>query len=299
MSQSSRSFETFAEPCRQRLNAALEAQLPQPDAQAPQLAHAMAYSLRNGGKRVRPTLVYASAAALGRKPNPSLDKVAIALEAIHAYSLVHDDLPAMDDDDLRRGQPSCHIAFDQATAILAGDALQTLAFEWLAGASELDAQVRSDLVLDLSRASGCQGMVLGQAIDLGAVNQELDLASLERMHRHKTGALIRASVIMGARASGAEPRELKLMDRYAQAIGLAFQVQDDILDVIADTQVLGKRQGADSARHKPTYISLLGLEQARGKARGLLDQALEALDAFDAKADPLRALANYIIERDH
>ena len=299
MNQSSQSFETFADRCRQRLNAALEAQLPQADRQAPQLAQAMAYSLRNGGKRVRPTLVYASATALGQEPNPSLDKVAIALEAIHAYSLVHDDLPAMDDDDLRRGQPSCHIAFDQATAILAGDALQALAFEWLASASELAPDVRSQLVLDLARASGCQGMVLGQAIDLSAVNQELDLASLERMHRHKTGALIRASVLMGARASGAGNHELEQLDCYAQAIGLAFQVQDDILDVVADTQVLGKRQGADSARHKPTYVSLLGLEQAREKAQGLLDQALEALAPFDAKADPLRALAHYIIERDH
>lgn len=299
MNQSSQPFETFADQCRQRLNAALEAQLPQADHQAPQLAQAMAYSLRNGGKRVRPTLVYASAAALGQAPNPSLDKVAIALEAIHAYSLVHDDLPAMDDDDLRRGQPSCHIAFDQATAILAGDALQTLAFEWLVSASELDAQVRNQLVLDLAQASGCQGMVLGQAIDLSAVNQDLDLASLERMHRHKTGALIRASVLMGARACGASDQELACLERYAQAIGLAFQVQDDILDVIADTEVLGKRQGADSARHKPTYVSLLGLDQAREKARGLLDQALEALAPFDAKADPLRALARYIIERDH
>ena len=299
MNQSPQPFKTFADQCRQRLNAALQAQLPEPDPQAPRLARAMAYSLHNGGKRVRPTLVYASAAALGQEPNPSLDKVAIALEAIHAYSLAHDDLPAMDDDDLRRGQPSCHIAFDQATAILAGDALQTLAFEWLAGASELDAGVRNQLVLDLAKASGCQGMVLGQAIDLSAVNRELDLVSLERMHRHKTGALIRASVLMGARACGASHKELEQLDRYAQAIGLAFQVQDDILDVVADTQVLGKRQGADSARHKPTYVSLLGLEQARDKALGLLDQALEALAAFDAKADPLRALARYIIERNH
>jgi len=299
MNQNYQPFELFADQCRQRLNAALETQLPEADPQAPQLAQAMAYSLRNGGKRVRPTLVYASAAALGQEANPGLDKVAIALEAIHAYSLVHDDLPAMDDDDLRRGQPSCHIAFDQATAILAGDALQTLAFEWLVSASELAPEVRNRLVLDLAQASGCQGMVLGQAIDLSAVNQELDLASLERMHRHKTGALIRASVLMGARASGAGSQELEQLDCYAQAIGLAFQVQDDILDVVADTQVLGKRQGADSARHKPTYVSLLGLDQAREKARGLLNQALEALAPFDAKADPLRALARYIVERNH
>ncbi len=292
-------FDAYAGPWRERFTQSLTRFLPQPDTQRPQLAEAMAYSLSNGGKRVRPMLVYATGAALVQEPDTALDSVAVALECLHAYSLVHDDLPAMDDDDLRRGQPSCHIAFDEATAILAGDALQTLAFEVLAHCEYLSAEQRIALVADLAKAAGAQGMVLGQAIDLGAVDQTLDLAQLERMHQHKTGALIRASVTMAARACGASPGQLSALDDYAQAIGLAFQVQDDILDVTADTHTLGKRQGADTARHKPTYVSLLGLTGAQQKARELGDRALTSLNVFDESAAALRTLARYIIERGH
>lgn len=292
-------FDAYAGPWRERFAQSLTRFLPQPDAQRPQLAEAMAYSLGNGGKRVRPMLVYATGAALAQEPDTALDSVAVSLECLHAYSLVHDDLPAMDDDDLRRGQPSCHIAFDEATAILAGDALQTLAFEVLARCEQLSADQRIALVADLAKAAGAQGMVLGQAIDLGAVDQTLDLAQLERMHQHKTGALIRASVTMAARACGASSRQLGALDDYALAIGLAFQVQDDILDVTADTHTLGKRQGADTARHKPTYVSLLGLTGAQQKARELGDRALASLNVFDESAAPLRTLARYIIERGH
>ncbi|UZJ43003.1 (2E,6E)-farnesyl diphosphate synthase [Marinimicrobium sp. C6131] len=292
-------FDAFAGPWRERFNRGLTRFLPQPDAQRPQLADAMAYSLANGGKRVRPMLVYGTGAALRHEPDEALDTVAVALECLHAYSLIHDDLPAMDDDDLRRGQPSCHIAFDEATAILAGDALQALAFEVLARCDRLSAEQRVALIADLAQAAGAQGMVLGQAIDLGAVHQTPDIAQLERMHQHKTGALIRASVAMAARACGASNRERAALGDYAGAIGLAFQVQDDILDVIADTDTLGKPQGADTARDKPTYVSLLGLEGAQHKARELLNQALDSLSAFDESAAALRSLARYIIERGH
>ena len=227
---------------------------------------------------------------------PLLNRVACALESLHSYSLVHDDLPAMDDDDLRRGKPTCHIAFNDATAILAGDALQTFAFELLSEA-DADAAVQLALVRQLAAASGARGMVLGQAIDLAAVDKRLDLEQLETMHRHKTGALIRASVSMGATAAGATHAQLTALDTYAAAVGLAFQVQDDILDVVADTETLGKQQGADIARNKPTYVALLGLEAARAKALELHQQALGALAGFGKSADHLRALSAYIIER--
>ncbi|WP_027329338.1 (2E,6E)-farnesyl diphosphate synthase [Marinimicrobium agarilyticum] len=292
-------FDRYARPWRSRFEPLLSHYLPRPDAQRPALADAMAYSLGSGGKRIRPILVYATGAALNREPDRALDCVAVSVECLHAYSLVHDDLPAMDDDDLRRGHPTCHIAYDEATAILAGDALQTLAFELLAGCDDLAAGQRVALISDLARASGATGMVLGQAIDLGAVDRQLTLEELERMHRHKTGALIRASVTMGARASNASETQLANLIEYAEAIGLAFQVQDDILDVTAETGTLGKRQGADVSRHKPTYVSLLGLEDARAKGRELLEQSLDALGGFGSGADALRELARYIVERDH
>lgn len=292
-------FEAVAAPWRDRFNANLPRLLPTPDAQRPQLAEAMAYSLANGGKRVRPLLVYATGAALDRAPDATLDCVAAALECVHAYSLIHDDLPAMDDDDLRRGQPSCHIAFDEATAILAGDALQALAFELLAQCPALESETRVQLIAELARAAGAQGMVLGQAIDLGAVSQTPDLTQLERMHRHKTGALIRASVVLAAQASGATKEQRQALSDYAGAIGLAFQVQDDILDVVAETAILGKPQGADTARHKPTYVSLLGLDGAKKKAQELLNQALNSLGELGESAAPLRQLARYIVERGH
>jgi geranylgeranyl pyrophosphate synthase len=301
-------FADFAEQCRTQVGTALDAHVAQlstraaaPPQLATQLVLAMRYSLFNGGKRVRPTLAYASALAI----NPSalgthtalVDRVACALESLHAYSLIHDDLPAMDNDDLRRGKPTCHIAFDEATAILAGDALQTFAFELLSEATDVPAQTQLALIKTLAQASGARGMVLGQAIDLAAVDQDISLAQIETMHRYKTGALIRASVAMGATAVGANAAQLAALDTYAEAIGLAFQVQDDILDVTADTQTLGKQQGADMARNKPTYVSLLGLFGARAKAQELQAQALTALNDFDESAQYLRELAHYIVAR--
>lgn len=289
-------FAAFAKHCRTRVDAALDANFPQGD-DPTQLRTAMRYSLFNGGKRVRPTLAYAAALAINPRVDLTrIDAIACALECLHSYSLVHDDLPAMDDDDLRRGKPTCHIAFNEATAILAGDGLQTLAFDLLAN-SNFDPAIQIQLIRQLAQSSGAEGMVLGQAIDLAAVDQQLSLEQLETMHRHKTGALIRASVSMGAIAAGASNTQLQFLDDYAAAIGLAFQVQDDILDVIADTSTLGKQQGADIARNKPTYVSLLGLEAAQAKAETLHQQALIALASFGSSAEPLRQLAAYIVER--
>lgn len=293
-------FKDFVSASHERVDSALNHYLPL-DQDPTQLREAMRYSLFNGGKRVRPTLTYASALAIDSdalNTQPALlNRIACALESLHSYSLVHDDLPAMDDDDLRRGKPTCHIVFNEATAILAGDALQTFAFELLSDAEEADAKIQLALIRQLSKASGVQGMVLGQAIDLAAVDKTINLAQLENMHRHKTGALIRASVSMGATALGASETQLSALDIYAAAIGLAFQVQDDILDVIADTETLGKQQGADIARNKPTYVALLGLDGARAKAQELHEQALTALDSFGDSANYLRALSGYIIER--
>jgi geranylgeranyl diphosphate synthase type II len=249
-----------------------------------------------GGKRVRPLLVYAACEALGGDPARA-DQAACAVELIHAYSLVHDDLPAMDDDDLRRGRPTTHKAYDEACAILAGDGLQTLAFETLLAAPQ-DAAVRLEMVAVLARASGPAGMVGGQAIDLESVGRRIDQPALETMHLHKTGALIAASVQLGALASeAASPADQAALARYAQAIGLAFQVWDDVLDIESDTQTLGKRQGADLARDKPTYPALLGLESAKAYALELRDTALAAVDHLGERAAPLRALARYIVER--
>jgi geranylgeranyl diphosphate synthase, type II len=287
--------------CQRRVDAALDALLQPPGAELQRLYQAMRYSVVNGGKRVRPLLVYAACEALGGQAQDA-DGAACAVELIHAYSLVHDDLPAMDDDDLRRGQPTTHKAFDEACAILAGDGLQSLAFEVLADArrNPHDAELRLAMIAALAQAAGPAGMVGGQAIDLGSVGQQLGQAALETMHRHKTGALIEASARLGALASGrADEAALKSLHAYARAIGLAFQVQDDILDVESDTATLGKTQGKDEANHKPTYPALLGLEQAKAYALELRDQALHALRAFDNSAEPLRELARYIVERRH
>src|SRR5690554_2769755 len=242
----------------------------------------MRYSVMNGGKRVRPLLVFASCQALGGEIQQAYG-AACAVELIHAYSLVHDDLPAMDDDDLRRGQPTTHKAFDEAYAILAGDALQALAFHALCdeNLSPVSSQQRLDMLKELSNAAGAKGMVGGQAIDLSAVGQIISQDTLELMHRHKTGALIQASVRLGALASNhATKQKLEALDHYAQSIGLAFQVQDDILDVISDTKTLGKQQGSDIEHGKPTYPALLGLEEAQRYAQTLKQQALEALSDF-------------------
>lgn len=292
-------ISAYQSACQARVDAALEPLFEAPSAELQRLYAAMRYSVMNGGKRVRPLLAYAACEALGA-PAEDANGAACAVELIHAYSLVHDDLPAMDDDDLRRGQPTTHKAFDEACAILAGDGLQSLAFSALLDARlspQADA-TRLSMVRTLARAAGPAGMVGGQAIDLGSVGVKLDQQALEFMHRHKTGALIEASVRLGALASArASQVQLEALQVYAQAVGLAFQVQDDILDVESDTATLGKRQGADIARDKPTYPALLGLEAAKAYAIELRDQALVALEGFGESAEPLRALARYIVER--
>jgi geranylgeranyl pyrophosphate synthase len=289
------------EQCRQRVDNKISAQLGT-YTNHPHLQEAMHYSLFNGGKRVRPILAYASAEAIAHISDVT-DTAAMAVEAIHAYSLIHDDLPAMDDDDLRRGKPTCHIAFNEATAILAGDALQTLAFESLSTPytdDHVDSRIQLAMIQTLAAASGANGMVVGQSIDFDAVDKTLSLAELENMHRLKTGALIQASIRLGALSTGiASEAQIQALSHYAQAIGLAFQVQDDILDVISDTQTLGKQQGADAALSKPTYVSLLGLEAAKSKAKSLHEQALDALSSFDYRADNLRHLSAYIVNRNH
>ena len=290
---------TYQASCQARVDAALEPLFVAPTKELERLYAAMRYSVMNGGKRVRPLLVYAACEALEGDLERA-DGAACAVELIHAYSLVHDDLPAMDDDDLRRGQPTTHKAFDEASAILAGDGLQSLAFEVLADhrRNPQDAETRLQMIELLSQAAGPAGMVGGQAIDLGSVGRRLDQQALEVMHRHKTGALIEASVQLGALASGnADEPALRSLQHYAQAIGLAFQVQDDILDVESDTATLGKTQGKDEANHKPTYPALLGMEAAKAYALELRDQALHALRPFGDSAEPLRELARYIVER--
>ena len=292
-------ISTYQAACQARVDNALSTLFVAPTPEMARLYEAMRYSVMNGGKRVRPLLVYAACEALGA-PAEQANGAACAVELIHAYSLVHDDLPAMDDDDLRRGQPTTHKAFDEACAILAGDGLQSLAFSALLDdrLSPQTEAVRLQMAMALAQAAGPGGMVGGQAIDLGSVGKKLDQNALELMHRHKTGALIEASVQLGALASGRATAEQRhALKTYAQAIGLAFQVQDDILDVESDTQTLGKRQGADIARDKPTYPALLGLELAKAYAVQLRDQALEALQPFDEAAEPLRQLARYIVER--
>lgn len=269
------------------------------------LFEASAYALTRGGKRVRPTLVYAAAAAVdpgalaptGSGPT-ALDHVACAAEMVHAYSLVHDDLPAMDDDAMRRGQPTCHIAFDEATAILVGDGLQARALELLTDAAGLAPDTRVELVRILAAAAGTRGMVGGQAIDMGAVGREIDLSQLETMHALKTGALIRASVAMGGVSAGGDEDQLAALDDYADAIGLAFQICDDVLDATGDSAKLGKHAGADAAHHKPSYASLLGAEAALDRARALRDDALAALSPFGERAALLREIAHYIIDRE-
>ncbi|AGB81323.1 geranylgeranyl pyrophosphate synthase [Serratia sp. FGI94] len=269
-----------------------------------QLVEAMRYGALLGGKRLRPFLVYATGEMFGVPPG-NLDAPAAAVECIHAYSLIHDDLPAMDDDDLRRGQPTCHIKFGEANAILAGDALQTLAFSILADAEMPDVAVRDRLAMvsELATASGVAGMCGGQALDLAAEERQINLEELEQIHRHKTGALIRSAVRLGALAAGETGHAaLHELDRYAEAIGLAFQVQDDILDVIGETAKIGKRQGADQQHGKSTYPALLGLDNAKAKAWDLYQEALSALDTLTAQSyntASLRALASFIIERDN
>ncbi|MDT3411081.1 (2E,6E)-farnesyl diphosphate synthase [Kosakonia cowanii] len=296
-------FNQQLQACVEQANDALRRFIDPLPFQNTPLVEAMQYGALLGGKRLRPFLVYATGRMFGVSQQ-TLDAPAAAVECIHAYSLMHDDLPAMDDDDLRRGLPTCHIKFGEANAILAGDALQTLAFSILTEAQMTDvaAEDRLAMVATLANASGVAGMCGGQALDLAAENEQVSLEGLEQIHRHKTGALICAAVKMGALSAGQRGRDaLPLLERYAQCVGLAFQVQDDILDVVGDTATLGKRQGADQQLGKSTYPALLGLEQARTKARDLIDDARQALSLLSAQSldtTALEALANYIIQRD-
>lgn len=298
--QHSNDIQGYLAICHNRVDAALERHLP-PDTTTPTRLHAaMRYAALGAGKRIRPVLVYASGQALD-VPTEHLDAPACAVELIHAYSLVHDDLPAMDDDNLRRGHPTCHRKFDEATAILAGDALQTLAFQVLCKDQRMDlpAETRLKMIETLAHASGSRGMAGGQALDIAATGQRLEIAELENMHIHKTGALIRASVKLGFLASGETSEGLgKHLDRYAKCIGLAFQVRDDILDVEGNTDTLGKTRGKDAAMEKPTYPALIGLEASREKADDLIQEAIDNLSDFGPQADPLRNIARYIIGRE-
>ncbi len=282
-----------------RVEGVLDLALPPADREPRALHAAMRYAVLGGGKRIRPMLACAAAAAVGADAARA-DAAAAAVEIIHAYSLVHDDLPAMDDDALRRGQPTCHVKFGEALAILAGDALQALAFEVLLRDPAQACARGARMAALLAQACGSAGMAGGQAIDLAAVGQRLDAAALERMHAHKTGALIRAAVALGAMAGGCEDaRVLAALDRYAGAVGLAFQIRDDILDVEGDTAVIGKQQGADQARDKPTYPAVLGMAAARTLCEAQRAAALAALDGAELAAEELRDLAHYAVDRGH
>lgn len=296
-------FEAFMSDVRGTTDSFLE-QLLGEDTTAPQgrLTEAMRYAALNGGKRVRPALCLAAAAAVSSYEKAFEHRGVLAaagsVELIHAYSLVHDDLPAMDDDDLRRGKPTTHIAFDEATAILAGDALQTKAFEALANSEYLLPEDKVACITQLAAASGVDGMCGGQMVDLEAVGESPNLNMLATMHALKTGALIRSSVLLGATASGVRNASvLEAFTSYANAIGLAFQVKDDILDATTDTETLGKRQGADAERNKPTYVSHLGLDGAKEKLHALHQQAIQAISPMGASAKWLSELTNYIVQR--
>ena len=282
-----------------RVETALDRWLPAATDKPESLNEAVRYSVFGGGKRVRPVLVYAGGEAFNAEP-AALDGCACAVEMIHTYSLIHDDLPAMDDDDLRRGRLTCHKAYNDATAILAGDALQALAFQVLAQdpGITVPAGQRLRMIDTLAQAAGPGGMTGGQAIDLEAENRKLGLAELQNMHSRKTGALIRASVELGALCSGTvDVQQFQNVSRYADCIGLAFQIHDDVLDIESDTETLGKPQGSDLERNKSTYPDLLGLDGAKRAAREMLDEALEHLSGFDEKADMLRQIALYIVNR--
>ena len=289
----------FMAQCQERLERAFDSWLPPARTHPATLHEAIRYTVMGGGKRIRPTLVYAGGQSVG-VDRQLLDRPACAIELIHAYSLIHDDLPAMDDDDLRRGKPSCHRAFDEATAILAGDALQSLAFQVLSNGNDasISEATRLRMINTLALASGSRGMAGGQAIDLAATGQQLNIAELEDMHIHKTGALIRASVVLGALCGKtAEQSAIDKLDHYAKCIGLAFQIRDDILDVEGEAKTLGKNPGMDQVREKSTYPALIGMDAARQRATELHNEALDSLSGFSDSADPLRRISSYIIER--
>ncbi len=283
------------------MESALASRLPQPNLVPAYLHEAMRYSVLEGGKRVRPALLFATAQTLGLAED-DVEAAACAVELMHVYSLIHDDLPAMDDDDLRRGRPTCHKAFDEATALLAGDALQALAFQLLASDPALpaSAEIRLRLIDLLSRAVGTFGMAGGQAIDLAAQGRRLDIRQIEDMHARKTGALISASVLMAAEcAPELDAERRQALARYAAAIGLAFQIQDDLLDVLGDPATLGKATGADRVRAKPTFPSVIGIAESEERARQLHEDALQALGPFGKHAAPLQSLAHWLLARRH
>lgn len=290
-------FDQRIQSYTQQVDAQLELIIPPDTGPASKLYQAMRYSVFNGGKRVRPALCFAAAEAISASDDNTV-KIAAAVEMIHAYSLIHDDLPAMDDDDLRRGVPTCHIQFDEATAILAGDGLHSLAFKQLTNLTGITASINLEIIAILSDLAGCNGMVTGQVVDLESTGTQLSVEELNYMHTHKTGALIEASVVMGAMATNqADEAQVNALRSYARAIGLAFQIQDDILDVESSTEQLGKSQGSDSDNNKATYTSILGIEKAKSEAERLYQESLEALSPFDDKAEPLRALAKFIVHR--
>jgi geranylgeranyl diphosphate synthase type II len=283
---------------KKRINRALESLLKTSD-KPDRILEAMTYSLMAKGKRIRPVLCVAAAKAAGGNPEDALP-AACALEMVHTYSLIHDDLPAMDDDALRRGKPTCHMAFDEATAILAGDALLTLAFQTLASIELSNAEQAAKwlrVIRLISYAAGYCGMIQGQMLDITSEGRQLTLAELKSLHRLKTGALIEASISSGAVLGGLNSNKISMFESYAQNIGLAFQVTDDILNVEGDPEIMGKAVGTDKLRNKSTYPSLLGLKKSKDFAGKLVENALQALESFDQKAEPLRAIAKYIVER--
>ncbi len=280
-----------------RHEAALEQALPAAEASPHRLHAAMRHAALAGGKRIRPLLAYATGHALGA-PDSALDDAALAVELIHCYSLVHDDLPAMDDDDLRRGKPTVHVAFDEATAILAGDALQSLAFERLAQAP-LDPSRCVAMLRELAEAAGAAGMCGGQALDIDATGQRIALTELEHLHALKTGALLRAAVRLGAMAADASAEARHALDRYAEALGLAFQIRDDLLDIEGDSTTLGKTAGKDALQDKSTFPALIGIPGSRQRLELLSATMHEALADIPGDTEPLAWLARRVVERDH
>jgi geranylgeranyl pyrophosphate synthase len=294
-------FAAQLETWRVRMESALAARLPNPSLVPSRLHEAMRYSVLGGGKRIRPALLFATARTLGLAEG-EVEAAACAIELVHVYSLVHDDLPAMDDDDMRRGRPTCHRAYDEATALLVGDALQPLAFQLLARDEALPASpaIRLRLIDMLAQAVGTFGMAGGQAIDLAVQGMRLDIAQVEDMHARKTGALIRASVLMAAECAPALDKDLyAALNRFAAAVGLAFQIQDDLLDVTGDALTLGKATGADSERAKPTHPAVIGIPASQQRVRLLHNQAIGALAPFGERAQPLRSLAHWLLSRQY
>jgi len=294
-------FAAQLEAWRERMERALAARLPEATQVPARLHAAMRYSVLEGGKRIRPALLFATAHALGLSED-EVEAAACAIELVHVYSLVHDDLPAMDDDDLRGGRPTCHKAFDEATALLVGDALQPLAFQLLAADPKLPASpaIRLRLIDMLAHASGTFGMAGGQAIDLAVQGKRLDIAQVEDMHARKTGAVIRASVLMAAECVPQLDANLyAALTRFAAAVGLAFQIQDDLLDVTGDASLLGKATGADSERAKPTHPAVIGIPASQQRVRLLHGQAIDALAPFGERAHLLRSLANWLLSRQY